>query len=163
VNPGSRDVTRRVADVADEAPGDPVVDADGLVLTTAVTDPALQDSPQADPAGQVEEDHGVDGRAPDRQGGGVVAVDDPPGRGDQVALQGREGFLIQRLPVLVVVQASRWTGVLPRRPASTRARRDLPLPPQPTIAIRSIGTDASVPGYGRQLPTSMLRSRLTAS
>jgi hypothetical protein len=31
-------------DVADEVPGDPVVDADGLVLPAAVAEPALEDS-----------------------------------------------------------------------------------------------------------------------
>src|ERR1700722_20191147 len=54
-------------DVADEAPGDPVVDADGLVLAAAVAEPSLQDAPQARPAGEVEEDHRVGGLEADRQ------------------------------------------------------------------------------------------------
>jgi hypothetical protein len=65
-----------------------------------VAKPAPEDSPQAGPAGQVEEDHGVGSFQPDRQGGGVVPVDDPAGRDDQVALQGRERLLVERLPIL---------------------------------------------------------------
>src|SRR5882724_3487505 len=54
--------------VADETPGDPVVDADGLVLPAALAEPTLDDAPQAGPARQVQEDHRVGGLRPDRQG-----------------------------------------------------------------------------------------------
>ena len=56
--------------------------------------------PTSRPTGQVEEDHGVGSFQPDRQGGVVVPVDDPAGRGDQVALQGRERLLVEQLPIL---------------------------------------------------------------
>jgi len=92
-------------DVADEVPGDPVVDANRVVLPSAVPQPPLEDAPQARPGGQVQEDDCVGGFAADRQAGGVVSVDDPPRRGYQIPLQGRERLLVQRLPVPVVVQA----------------------------------------------------------
>ena len=150
-------------DVADEVPGDPVVDADGLVLPAAVAEPALGDSPQAGPAGQVQEDHRVGGLQADRQGGGVVPVDDPPGRGDQVALQGRERLLVQRLPVLVVVHGVEvdWRDAETVARA-TRARWDLPLPPQPMIAMRSIGTDTSGSRLGVRDDSLMRHGRASA-
>jgi hypothetical protein len=74
------------------------------VLAAAVAQPPLEDATQAGPAGEVEEDHRVGGFQADRQGGCVVPVDDPPGRGDQFALQAGERLLAERLPLRVVVQ-----------------------------------------------------------
>jgi hypothetical protein len=71
----------------------------------AVPQPPPGDAQQACPGGQVQEDDDVGGLQPDRQGGGVVAVDDPPRCGHQVPLQGRELRGIQRSPVRLVVQA----------------------------------------------------------
>jgi hypothetical protein len=75
------------------------------VLPAAVPQPPPGDAQQACPGGQVQEDDDVGGLQPDRQGGGVVAVDDPPRCGHQVPLQGRELRGIQRSPVPLVVQA----------------------------------------------------------
>src|SRR5580658_4681772 len=61
-------------DVADEVPGNPVVDADRIVLSSAVPQPPLDDAPQAGPGRQVQEDDRVGGSEADRQAGGVVAV-----------------------------------------------------------------------------------------
>src|SRR6266511_2371912 len=90
-------------DVADEAPGDAVVHTDLVVLAAAVAPPALRDAPKARSSGQVEEDEGVGSGQPDRQGAGVVALDDPPLAGDELLLLGGELVLVKRLPVAVVV------------------------------------------------------------
>jgi hypothetical protein len=57
----------------------------------------------------VEEDDRVGGE-PDRQGGGVVAVDHPPGFGDQFLLPDGELALRERYPVLVVAHPAGVTG-----------------------------------------------------
>jgi hypothetical protein len=74
-------------DVSDEIPGDPVVHADRIVLPAAVPEATPDDAPKTRPGREVQEDDGVRGMQPDRQAGGVVAVDDPPRRGYQVPLQ----------------------------------------------------------------------------
>src|SRR3982074_888132 len=81
-------------DVADEVPADPVVDTDVLVLAAPVAYPALRDSPQTCPAGQVQEDPSVRRLEADREAGGIVAVDDPSPRGHQIALEGGELLLV---------------------------------------------------------------------
>ena len=75
------------------------------MLAASVAEPALRDPPQACPGGQVQEDHRVRRLEPDRQAGGIVAVNDPSRSGHQVALEGSELLLVQGLPVLVVAQA----------------------------------------------------------
>jgi hypothetical protein len=47
---------------------------------------------------------------PDGEGGGVVAIDDPVCLGHQGALQVRERLLVERFPVLVVVQGVKVDG-----------------------------------------------------
>nr|BFE74962.1 hypothetical protein GCM10020092_082630 [Actinoplanes digitatis] len=88
--------------VLDEGPGDAVVDAVG-VLTAAVAQAALGDAQQAGPGREIEEDDGVGALEPDRQRGGVVALDDPPVRGDEIALDAGELVHRDGVPALVVV------------------------------------------------------------
>ena len=62
----------------------------------------------------------------------------------------------------VQYRPSRDAGVMPSRAPSARARWDFPLPPQPTIAIRSTGYDPALGLWSGRARLGTLRSVTTA-